>query len=143
MKEPAVATRKNFDPKQYSSEELEKIKLHDAVCIHESTAAALTVYAQNKGVKRVKPFILVVATDTKHSAQLRTYTCKLIVETKAGKDVDSVQVQAKAQAAIRWCEYASEHAVKNDGVPWKYLLIPDTAVLSNATLEGLVAKFAK
>ena len=62
---------------------------------------------------------------------------------KAGKDVDSAQVQAKAQAAIRWCEYASEHALKNGGVPWKYLLIPDTAVLSNATLEGLVAKFAK
>lgn len=74
---------------------------------------------------------------------VETPTCKLLVETKAGKDVDSVQVQAKAQAAIRWCEYASEHAVKNDGVPWKYLLIPDTAVLSNATLEGLVAKFAK
>lgn len=74
---------------------------------------------------------------------VETPTCKLLVETKAGKDVDSAQVQAKAQAAIRWCEYASEHAVKNGGVPWKYLLIPDTAVLSNATLEGLVAKFAK
>lgn len=74
---------------------------------------------------------------------VETPTCKLLVETKAGKDVDSTQVQAKAQAAIRWCEYTSEHAVKNGGVPWKYLLIPDTAVLSNATLEGLVAKFAK
>lgn len=73
VKEPAVATRENFNPKQYSAEELEKIKLYDAVCIHESTKASLQVYAENKNVKLVKPFILVVATDTTHSAELKSY----------------------------------------------------------------------
>lgn len=73
VKEPAVATRENFSPKQYSADELEKIKLHDAVCIHESRKASLQIYADNKGVKTVKPFILVVATDTKHSAELKGY----------------------------------------------------------------------
>ena len=73
VKEPAVATRENFNPKQYSADELEKIKLHDAVCIHESRKASLQIYADNKGVKTVKPFILVVATDTKHSAELKGY----------------------------------------------------------------------
>lgn len=73
VKEPAVATRENFNPKQYSADELEKIKLHDAVCIHESRKASLQIYAGNKGVKTVKPFILVVATDTKHSAELKGY----------------------------------------------------------------------
>lgn len=73
VKEPAVATRENFNPKQYSADELEKIKLHDAVCIHESRKASLQIYADNKGVKTVKPFILVVATDTKHSAELKGF----------------------------------------------------------------------
>lgn len=73
VKEPAVSTRENFDPKQYSADELEKIRLHDAVCIHESRKASLQIYADNKGVKTVKPFILVVATDTKHSAELKGY----------------------------------------------------------------------
>lgn len=73
VKEPAVATRKNFNPKQYPADELEKIKLHDAVCIHESRKASLQIYAENKGLKPVKPFILVVATDTKHSAELKGY----------------------------------------------------------------------
>lgn len=73
VKEPAVATRENFNPKQYSADELEKIKLHDAVCIHESGKACLKVYADNKGVKAVKPFILVVATDTRHSAELKGF----------------------------------------------------------------------
>ena len=73
VKEPAVATRENFNPKQYSANELEKIKLHDAVCIHESRKASLQIYADNKGVKTVKPFILVVATDTKHSAELKGF----------------------------------------------------------------------
>ncbi|MFR6033663.1 MAG: DEAD/DEAH box helicase family protein [Bacilli bacterium] len=53
VKEPAVATRENFNPKQYSADELEKIKLHDAVCIHESRKASLQIYADNKGVKTV------------------------------------------------------------------------------------------
>ena len=73
VKEPAVATRENFNPRQYPADELEKIKLHDAVCIHESRKASLQIYADNKGLKHVKPFILVVATDTKHSAELKCY----------------------------------------------------------------------
>ena len=66
VKEPAVATRENFDPNAYSSEGLEKVKLEDGVRIHENTKVELEVYARNNDKPIVKPFMLVVATDTTH-----------------------------------------------------------------------------
>ena len=65
----------------------------------------------------------------------------LLVEIKAEKDLNDSSVQNKANAAKLWCQYASEHALKNGGKAWKYLLIPDIEVLSNATLEALAGKF--
>lgn len=70
VKEPAVATRPNFNPSQYSEEELEKIKLEDGVLVHEETKVELEVYARQNHQQPVKPFILVVAQDTKHAEQL-------------------------------------------------------------------------
>ena len=67
----------------------------------------------------------------------------LLVEIKAEKDVNDSGVQNKANAAKLWCQYASEHALKNGGKAWKYLLIPDIEVLPNATLEALTSKFEK
>jgi type III restriction enzyme len=37
VKEPAVATRKDFDPSKYSVDELDRIKLEDGIRIHEDT----------------------------------------------------------------------------------------------------------
>jgi len=70
VKEPAVATRENFNPAALSEEELERIKLEDAATLHESVKADLVVYASNSGRPLVKPFILVVAQDTGHANRL-------------------------------------------------------------------------
>ncbi len=70
VKEPAVATRENFNPKNFTEDELEKIKLEDAICIHENAKAELKVYADNNSRPYVKPFILVVAQDTTHAENL-------------------------------------------------------------------------
>ncbi len=70
VKEPAVATRENFDPSKFTEDELEKIKLEDAICIHENVKAELKVYADNNNRPLVKPFILVVAQDTTHAENL-------------------------------------------------------------------------
>ena len=67
----------------------------------------------------------------------------LLIEIKAEKDVNDLGVQNKANAAKLWCQYASEHALKNGGKAWKYLLIPDIEVLSNATLDAITSKFEK
>ncbi len=71
VKEPAVATRKDFHPQNYTSEQLEHIKLQDAIHAHENVKADLIAYAKDYNKKFVKPFILVVAQDTNHAQKLR------------------------------------------------------------------------
>jgi len=71
VKEPAVATRENFDANAYSPEGLEKVKLEDGVRIHENTKVELEIYARNNDKPIVKPFMLVVATDTTHANTLQ------------------------------------------------------------------------
>ncbi|MGX2040946.1 DEAD/DEAH box helicase family protein [Methylocaldum sp. MU1018] len=72
VKEPAVVTQRNFDPKAHTPEEIEKTKLEDGVRLHETTKVELLTYARENGVKAVKPFMLVIARDTTHAAQLLT-----------------------------------------------------------------------
>lgn len=67
VKEPAVATRKDFDAKNFDSDSLERLKLEDGVRLHEATKAELEVYARQTGRPYVKPFMLVVAEDTAHA----------------------------------------------------------------------------
>jgi len=71
VKKPAVATRKDFDPEQYSMAELDRLKLLDGVRLHEVTKSELAIYARDREVTAVKPFMLVVAMDTTHAAQLK------------------------------------------------------------------------
>jgi len=74
VKEPAVATRENFDAANYSDEQLERLKLEDGVRIHESVRVELEVYARQHDRPVVKPFMLVVAQDTEHANDIvRTF----------------------------------------------------------------------
>ena len=72
IKEPAVATRENFDAALYDEKQLERLKLEDAIRIHETVKTELTVYAANRDLPPVKPFMLVVATDTSHAGNLQS-----------------------------------------------------------------------
>ena len=72
VKIPAVATRKDFNPSQYSAEQLETIKLEDGIHHHEFVKVELQTYAHTTGTKAVKPFVLVVAQDTEHAHSLKT-----------------------------------------------------------------------
>lgn len=71
VKEPAVATRENFDPRGIDEGQLERIKLEDGIRLHEFAKSELLVYANENGKARVKPFLLVVAQDTEHAGALR------------------------------------------------------------------------
>lgn len=71
VKEPAVATRENFDAKNYSKEGLERLKLEDGIHVHEETKTQLELYARENSVRRVKPFMLVVAEDTTHASSIK------------------------------------------------------------------------
>ncbi|WP_130910742.1 DEAD/DEAH box helicase family protein [Pseudomonas sp. Sample_9] len=70
VKEPAVVTQRDFDPKKHAPETVERVKLEDGVRLHEVTKAELLTYARENEAKVVKPFILVIARDTTHAGQL-------------------------------------------------------------------------
>jgi type III restriction enzyme len=71
VKEPAVATRENFDAKNYSKEGLERLKLEDGIHVHEETKTQLELYSRENNVRHVKPFMLVVAEDTTHASAIK------------------------------------------------------------------------
>ncbi|MEK7288311.1 MAG: DEAD/DEAH box helicase family protein [Elusimicrobiota bacterium] len=70
VKEPAVATRENFDKRNYDEAALERLKLEDGVRLHENTKVELEVYARENGKPIVKPFMLVISRDTEHANAL-------------------------------------------------------------------------
>ncbi len=70
VKEPAVVTRKDFNPSGMSADEIERLKLEDGVRLHESVKVELETYARESGNPIVKPFLLVIARDTTHAGQL-------------------------------------------------------------------------
>lgn len=72
VKEPAVATRANFSATGLEAEEIERIKIGDGVTLHENTKLELDAYSRDKGVPRVKPFLLVVTRDIGHAEQVAT-----------------------------------------------------------------------
>lgn len=73
VKEPAVGTRANFDPKSVSEDMLEQIKLEDGVHYHEHVKVALQTYAKQNDKPLVHPFMLVVTQDTNHARQVREF----------------------------------------------------------------------
>lgn len=73
VKEPAVATRADFNPAGIDKNDLEKIMLEDGVHYHEHVRAKLETYSLTNRVRRVHPFMLVVATDTEHARALREF----------------------------------------------------------------------
>lgn len=70
VKEPAVVTRKDFNPAGMSSDEIERLKLEDGVRLHEQVKVELETYARQTGRPIVKPFVLVIARDTTHAGEL-------------------------------------------------------------------------
>jgi type III restriction enzyme len=70
VKEPAVVTRKNFNPAGMSTDEIERMKLEDGVRLHESVKVELETYARETDNAIVKPFLLVIARDTTHAGLL-------------------------------------------------------------------------
>lgn len=74
------------------------------------------IYWDNGAHKYEVDFIVEIA-DT-------IYMC----ETKAEKDINDADVQAKAEAAREFCRRATEFTAQNSGKPWHYVIIPHTFV---------------
>jgi type III restriction enzyme len=72
VKEPAVVTRKNFNPAGMTPEAIERMKLEDGIRLHEGIKVELETYARETNNRLVKPFLLVIARDITHAKQLDT-----------------------------------------------------------------------
>lgn len=68
---------------------------------------------------------------------VETTDCKYLCEPKRADHVATDEVQAKAHAAITWCQHATEHAQKYGGKPWRYMLVAHDRIQENMTLKGL------
>lgn len=69
---------------------------------------------------------------------VETTECIYLVETKAYKDLSSIEVQSKAEAASLYCERATEYTTTHGGKPWQYLLISHLDVRPTYSMEYLV-----
>ena len=72
VKIPTVARRKNFSKGTMSDEELDVLKIEDAINIHERTKVHLELYARNTNQQLVKPFILVICRNIGHAERTKT-----------------------------------------------------------------------
>jgi len=71
---------------------------------------------------------------------VETDTAKLIIETKANNQMQDPTVLRKAEAASLWSHIATQvHGKQTGDKPWSYLLVPESAVQPNATIDGLIA----
>lgn len=103
VKEPAVVTQRNFDASQYLKEEIETIKLKDGIRLHEATKVELLNYASENDVDIVKPFMLVIARDTSHAAELKEMLEQVFDGRYQGKviQVDSSSSGAAEEDMVR------------------------------------------
>ena len=51
-----------------------------------------------------------------------------MLESKARSQMNDRLVLAKKEAALQWCELASNHNRENGGKPWTYTLIPHDGI---------------
>ncbi len=110
VKEPAVVTQRNFDVSQYDKDELETIKLMDGIRLHEQTKVDLTTYAHENDAKLVKPFMLVIARDTTHAAELLNKLESVFEGRYRGKviQVDSSKKEEETIQALLNVEHVDE-----------------------------------
>ena len=69
VKNPTIAKRRNFERKDQTPEELDVLKLEDAISVHEHTKLHLELYSKENNVPLVIPFILVVCRNIQHAKE--------------------------------------------------------------------------
>lgn len=69
---------------------------------------------------------------------VETVDAKYMVETKAYDQLTAKTVLAKKEAALKWCEIATDFEKEHHGKPWYYLLVPDNTVVVGRTFEKLI-----
>ena len=63
-----------------------------------------------------------------------------MVETKAERDMNDEDVQAKKAAAEAYCKTVSEYTKQNGGKPWKYVLLSENDFDKTFQLKYVLTK---
>lgn len=64
-----------------------------------------------------------------------------LVEVKAEKDLNNLDVIAKKKRGILYCETVTHWSEANGYKPWRYLFIPANQIFPNSTFKMIVKKF--
>lgn len=156
VKEPAVATRRNFATKGYAAADIERIKLEDGIRLHEAVKTDLALYANQTGAKRVKPFVLVIAEDTPHASALvrrfkdpaffnGNYADK-VIEIHSGDTVDEKEDNVTRLLAVENPDEATEIVVHVNMLKegWDvtnlYTIIPLRAAKARTLIEQSIGR---
>ncbi|EKN5918711.1 TPA: DEAD/DEAH box helicase [Yersinia enterocolitica] len=151
VKEPAVVTQRNFNAEQYEKDELETIKLMDGIRLHEQTKVDLTTYAHENDVKLVKPFMLVIARDTTHAAELLgklemvfdgRYLSKVIQVDSSKKEEDTIQALLNVESVDEPTEIVIHVNMLKEGwdVTNLYTIVPLRAANARTLIEQSIGR---
>lgn len=72
---------------------------------------------------------------------VETVSDKYMIETKASNQMTDKTVLAKKDAALKWCEIATDFEKAHSGKPWHYLLIPDNTITLDCSFEKLIRDY--
>lgn len=153
VKEPAVVTRENFVAAGKSPEQLQQIKLEDGVRLHESVKVELETYARQTGADFVKPFMLVIARDTTHAAELMAlikserffegrYADKVIQVDSSVKEEETVEKLLKVESTKEPTEIVIHVNMLKEGwdVTNLYTIVPLRAANARTLIEQSIGR---
>ena len=155
VKEPAVVTQRNFDASQYKTAEeklqLETIKLMDGIRLHEATKVELITYAHENDERVVKPFMLVIARDTTHAAELKEkleavfdekYLGKVIQVDSSSKEEETVQALLNVESSDEPTEIVIHVNMLKEGwdVTNLYTIVPLRAANARTLIEQSIGR---
>ncbi|AWM10760.1 DEAD/DEAH box helicase [Bradyrhizobium symbiodeficiens] len=153
VKEPAVVTRENFVATGKSPEQLQQIKLEDGVRLHESVKVELETYARQAGERIVKPFMLVIARDTTHAAELITliksnaffegrYADKVIQVDSSVKEEETIERLLRVESSDEPTEIVIHVNMLKEGwdVTNLYTIVPLRAANARTLIEQSIGR---
>jgi type III restriction enzyme len=153
VKEPAVVTRRDFNPIGKSPEAIQLMKLEDGVRLHESVKVDLETYARENGERIVKPFVLVIARDTTHAAELMSllrsvaffqgrYAEKVIQVDSSVKEEETIEKLLTVEHADNPVEIVIHVNMLKEGwdVTNLYTIIPLRAANARTLIEQSIGR---
>ncbi len=153
VKEPAVVTRENFVAVGKSPAQLQQIKLEDGVRLHESVKVELETYGRQVGERIVKPFMLVIARDTTHAAELMTlmksnaffegrYADKVIQVDSSVKEEETIERLLKVESPDEPTEIVIHVNMLKEGwdVTNLYTIVPLRAANARTLIEQSIGR---